>query len=84
MENEAYFYGTFTARSRSISSTVVMDGYGGMGDLVLNSLRLLGAAQVTEITVNGVAHTDFEILSSGEVLVRNLGLSANSEFTITY
>jgi hypothetical protein len=55
-----------------------------MGSNVLKTIRLLGATAVTAITVDGVAHTDFEVLPSGEVLINNLSLVPNNAFTITY
>ena len=84
VENEAYFYATFEAEDGTISSTVVKDGYSGMSSKVLDTIRLLGASGVTGITINGAAHTDFEVLASGEVLVKNMGVQANTPFVITY
>jgi len=55
-----------------------------MGSKTLNTVRLLGASNVVSVTVNGVAHTDFEMLPTGEVAIRNLNLAANQAFTITY
>jgi hypothetical protein len=84
VENSAYFYATYTAESGTLTATVGKDGFADMGTKVLNTVRLLGASGVEGITVNGVAHTDFEVLASGEVLVRNLALAANSPFIIGY
>jgi hypothetical protein len=63
---------------------VEKNNYPGMATKVLDTVRLLGATAVTGITVNGTAHTDFEILASGEVLITNLGIPANSPFVLTY
>ena len=84
VENGQYFYGTFSASAKTLSSTIVNDGYAGMSSGILNTIRLLGATSVTEITVNGVAHTDFDVLPSGEVQINNLNLPVASAFTITY
>jgi len=84
VEKNEYFYATYSAASRTISSTIVTNGYTGMGSKTLNTVRLLGASNVVSVTVNGVAHTDFEMLPTGEVAIRNLNLAANQAFTITY
>lgn len=61
------------------------DGYPEMGTKTLNTIRLMGlTTPATSVTVNGVSHTDFENLESGEVLVRNLNLVANSAFTVVF
>jgi len=84
IQNEAYFYATYTAKSYSLVGTVVKDGYADMKNKVLNTLRILGTTGTTEININGVDHSDFEILPSGEVLVRNMGIPANEPFVITF
>jgi len=68
----------------SLTSKVIKDGYTDMGTKKLDTIRLLGAGTVTSVTVNGAAHSGFTKLPSGEVLVSNLGLTANTAFTIVF
>jgi hypothetical protein len=55
-----------------------------MSQKILGSLRLLGAGRITSVTVNGVPHTDFTSLPSGEVKVNSLNVPINSAFTIAF
>jgi alpha-glucosidase (family GH31 glycosyl hydrolase) len=84
VENRAYFNAIYSAALRTLKSSVVHDGYPDMATKTISTIRLLGAGTVTAITVNGIPHLDFSVLPSGEVVIRNLGIRADSVFTITY
>jgi alpha-glucosidase len=84
VQNNAYFYTIVSAANRSIRNSIVQDGYPGMASKTIDTVRLLGAGAVSAVTVNGAPHTDFSTLPGGEVLIRNLGIRANSAFVITY
>jgi hypothetical protein len=68
----------------TLKATVVTDGYPDMATKTLDTIRLLGADTVTRVTVNGAPYSGFSTLPSGEVLVKDLGLFANSAFTIVF
>jgi len=74
----------YTFDGNSLTSVVETDGYPAMAMKNLTTLRLLGHEGVTSIIVNGVAHTAFETLESGEVLVAELSLKANDVFNIVF
>lgn len=86
MESGQYFYATYVAgeEPRTISSTIVNNGYADMSSKTLNTVRLMGAGLVTSVTVNGSPHSDFESSASGETTIRNLNLQPNLPFTIVY
>jgi len=84
VENGQYFYADYSISAGSLKATVVTDGYTGMASKKLETIRLLGASGVSSVTVNGSPHSSFTTLPSGEVSVTNLGLAANSAFTIVF
>lgn len=82
-----YFLSTITYTDGILKQTVINNRYSDMSALTLETIRIFGApGKVTSIMVNnnGVAHTDFEILDSNEIRVKNLKIAANSDFTITF
>jgi len=84
VESGEYFYSTFTVVSRTLLSTVERNGYTGMRNLNIETIRLLGAGTVSTVTVNGVQHNDFTQLESGEVLINNLRLRSDVAFIIRF
>ena len=68
----------------TLVSSVVNDGYAEMASKVLSTIRLMGSSGINGVEVNGVAHTDFETLASGEVAISNLNIVANTPFTIKF
>ncbi|CAL8132402.1 unnamed protein product [Orchesella dallaii] len=85
IENEEYFLADFLAENNTIISTVVKNGYQGMSDKRLTTIRLLGIKGTFEdLMVNGTIHTSWTTMPSGEVLISNLTLSLTSGFTISW
>lgn len=84
VDNGIYFYAEYTLSQRTLSVNVVKDTWPEMASRRIQDIRLMGADTIAEIQVNGVPHQDFQRQPSGEVLISNLNLPANSAFTITY
>jgi len=84
VENGVYFLSDYVYSDNTLVSSVRVDGYTEMGTKVLSTIRLLGSTGVTGVEVNGVAHTDYETLASGEISVSNLNIVANTSFTIRF
>jgi len=84
VEQGVYFLSEYVYSNNRLASNVLRNGYAEMATKVLSTIRLLGSTGVTGVKVNGVEHTDFENLSSGEVAVDNLNIVANTEFTVEF
>lgn len=64
---------------------MINNRYTDVSTLNLETIRIFGAPDtVNSVLVNGVAHTDFEVLESNEIQVRNLKVPVNSEYTIVF
>lgn len=75
---------SITFKDGTLTQTVVNNGYSDISRLNLGTVRILGVPRsVVGVLVNGVAHTDFEVLESNEVRVNNLTVPVNSRYTIT-
>lgn len=74
----------FQVADGELSSNVVKSGYADMAKLKLDTIRLLGAGTVTSVQVNGQAHSSFEKLPSGEVVIKDLGLNPTQAFTVSW
>lgn len=80
-----YFLSTISYSNGTLTQTVIQNGYSDISRLNLETIRVLGApGTVDTVLVNGQSHTDFEILASNEILVRNLKVPVNSRYTITF
>jgi len=81
----AYFSSTFAYSEGTLTQTVIQNGYPDIAGLNLDTIRIFGAnGTIDTISVNGQPHTDFEILPSNEIYVRNLKIPVNSRYTITF
>ncbi|CAL8083188.1 unnamed protein product [Orchesella dallaii] len=80
-----YFLTSYTYNNGTLRNQVERNEFSEMSQKVLNTIRLMGVdREVTGMTVNGNAHTDFTQLPSGEVQVNNLNLTMVTPFTITF
>lgn len=80
-----YFLSTITYSEGTLTQTITQNGYADIGRLNLDTIRVFGINRTVDtILVNGEPHSDFEILYSGEVFVRNLRISVNSRYNITF
>lgn len=84
VHNGEYFFAEYTLQGKNLTTRVVMDTYDAMASKRIQTIRLMGADSVNSIIVNGNSHSDFITQPSGEVLISNLGLPANSAFSLTY
>ncbi|ODM98931.1 Maltase-glucoamylase, intestinal, partial [Orchesella cincta] len=83
--NRNYFIAQMAAANKTLEYVAWMNQYPGMGVMIVDTIRLLGASPApTSITVNGEAHTNFEVVASGEVVIRGLNHTANVDFVLQY
>jgi alpha-glucosidase (family GH31 glycosyl hydrolase) len=83
VETESYFLAEYTADNGNLTVSIKKNGYSEMSNKRYGTIRLFGAGVITSVTVNGVAHTDFENKGQ-EVLISNLNRVANSFLQVTY
>lgn len=80
-----YFLAKYTYTSRTLSMSIEHDGYTGMSEKQLDTVRILGedVGATTRVFFNGREWLDFSVNPEiKEVLVRNLRVQANTAFTI--
>ncbi|CAL8087113.1 unnamed protein product [Orchesella dallaii] len=83
--NHNYFIAQMSASNKTLNYVSWMNQYPGMGQMIVDTIRLLGASPApTSITVNGAPHSNFTVLPSGEVLISGLNLTANVDFIMQY
>lgn len=84
-EEGTYFLSTITYTEGNLTQIVTNNGYQGISQLKLKTIRLFGVPSVIDtILVNGQRHTDFEIhLPDNELRVNNLDIPVNSQYVIT-
>jgi alpha-glucosidase (family GH31 glycosyl hydrolase) len=85
IENEQFYLADFLVSNGELTSKLIKNGYIGMTQIRLDTVRLLGATgTINSITVNGQAHSSFQKLPSGEILITELGLNPTVAFTISW
>jgi alpha-glucosidase len=84
LTNEEFLLVDYVATPGGLTATIRTNGYPEIGNKSIETIRIIGTErQVQSVTVEGEAHTDFEIFANG-VLITGLSLPVNAAFAITY